>query len=148
MKLIKGFGLTVLIPLLILSMGTACQKRGADLSDGSGIIKQLATVHFDFDKATIRSDAAGTLQQNASWLSANTKGTVVVEGHCDNRGTNEYNLALGERRAISTKNYYINLGVPGTRINTISYGEERPVNPAENESAWAENRRGETIVKK
>lgn len=141
----------LLIAVCVLSVAgftSACKKGGADISDAGNIIKTLETIHFDLDQSTIRSDAVSVLKRNADWLSSNSKGNVVVEGHCDERGTNEYNLALGERRALSTKSYLVNLGVPNSRISTISYGEERPVDQDASESAWARNRRAETLVKK
>jgi peptidoglycan-associated lipoprotein len=108
----------------------------------------IRTVHFAFDKYDLSDEAREILKKNAQWLKDNQNVKVIVEGHCDDRGTVEYNLALGEKRAKAVKDYYISLGIPANRIQTISYGEERPANPAENEAAWAQNRRSETNILK
>ena len=101
----------------------------------------LRDVFFDFDKSELRRDAVEQLKLNAQWLKENVSRKVILEGHCDERGTNEYNLALGERRANSTKDYMVNLGVESGRLKTISYGEEKPFAEGHNEAAWAQNRR-------
>jgi len=98
---------------------------------------------FDFDKSELKPSAQETLTKKASWLKANLDYSVRIAGHCDERGTNEYNLALGERRANSAAKYLIALGVGEDRISTVSYGEERPADPGHNEEAWAKNRRDE-----
>lgn len=100
-------------------------------------------VYFDFDKSEIRSDARSVLEKVADYLKKNPKVKVVIEGNCDELGTEEYNMALGERRALSCRRYLISLGVAPERLGTISYGEERPADPAHNETAWANNRRCE-----
>jgi peptidoglycan-associated lipoprotein len=102
----------------------------------------LNSVYFDYDRSHVRSDATSTLQGNAGYLKQNS-GTVTVEGHCDNRGTNEYNLALGQRRADSTKTYLVNLGVSSSSLRTVSYGEEKPVCHEGNDSCWQRNRRAD-----
>lgn len=105
----------------------------------------LGTVYFDFDKSEIRGDARPILRANAEAL--RTSGLqVTVEGHCDERGSEEYNYALGQRRADSVKKYMINLGVPGSQMRTVSYGETRPAVMGHNESAWRYNRRGAFVV--
>ena len=86
------------------------------------------------------------MRKNAPWLRANPTATVTIEGHCDNRGTNEYNLALGDRRAYSAKIFLIDLGIAESRMQTISYGEERPLDPGENEDAWTKNRRAHFVI--
>jgi peptidoglycan-associated lipoprotein len=106
----------------------------------------LKDIHFDFDKYDIRPADASILKENAELLKKYPKVKIQIEGHCDERGTNEYNLALGERRATSTKKYLISLGISSDRISTISYGEERPLDPGHNEEAWAKNRRAHTII--
>ncbi len=106
----------------------------------------LKDIHFDFDKYDIRPSDAEILKENAAILKKYPNVKIQIEGHCDERGTNEYNLALGERRANSTKEYLISLGISPERISTISYGEERPLDPAHNEEAWAKNRRSHFIV--
>ena len=108
--------------------------------------KMLKRIHFDFDKYNIRPDYAEILKQNAVVLKKFPTVKIQIEGHCDERGTSEYNLALGERRASSVKRYLVSLGVDEKRISTISYGEERPLDPNQNEEAWTKNRRAEFII--
>lgn len=103
-------------------------------------------VFFGYDRYDISPEARVTLDNQAAWLNQHPNLSVTVEGHCDERGTREYNLALGERRANSVKNYLVALGVDPRRITTISYGKERPAVPGSNETAWAQNRRGVTKV--
>jgi peptidoglycan-associated lipoprotein len=103
-------------------------------------------IYFEFDKSTLTPAAQDNLLQKAEWLRENPDSTVTIEGHCDNRGTNEYNLALGDRRAESAKAFLVDLGIGASRITTISYGEERPVDPRNNEEAWAKNRRDHFVV--
>jgi peptidoglycan-associated lipoprotein len=168
-----SFGLflgILLIPLL--SVGCAKSKKdpnvsyeggegGSSESGSSGDIGQsdlgdsrsggrrgataagLQTVYFDYDSASLTSDAKTTVQENADYLKKNSNTNVTVEGHCDDRGSTEYNLALGERRANAVRDYMVNLGVAKKRLKTVSYGEERPVMKGENESAWSKNRRAE-----
>jgi peptidoglycan-associated lipoprotein len=107
----------------------------------------LRDVHFDFDQYAVRPHDARTLEENARWLKANRRAIVLIEGHADERGTNEYNLALGERRAAAARNYLIWLGVEQARITVISYGEERPQCTAREESCWGQNRRAHFLVK-
>ncbi len=102
-------------------------------------------VFFDFNGATLSSEAQATLTKQAQWLSGNAT-NVTVEGHCDERGTREYNLALGEKRATAVKNFLVSKGVPATRITTISYGKEFPEFLGSNEEAWSKNRRAVTVV--
>jgi len=104
-------------------------------------------VFFGFDRYNLTPAARDILQKQAAWMIANSNVSVTIEGHCDERGTREYNLALGDRRANAAADYLMTLGVPATRISTISYGKERPEDPASNEIAWAKNRRGVTLVK-
>jgi peptidoglycan-associated lipoprotein len=106
----------------------------------------LKDIHFDFDKYDIRPSDAAVLKGNAELLKKYPKVKIQIEGHCDEKGTNEYNLALGERRANSTRNYLLSLGISPERISTISYGEERPLDPGHNEDAWTKNRRAHTII--
>jgi peptidoglycan-associated lipoprotein len=100
-------------------------------------------VHFDFDKSEIKPEYYDVIKAEADYLAAVPSMSVTVEGHCDERGTREYNLALGERRANAVKNALIAQGISPSRIITISYGEERPLDPRHNEEAWAKNRRAE-----
>ena len=110
-------------------------------------VPELVDVFFDFDKYDIRPGDAKTLDANANWLKSNSNHLVLIEGHCDERGTNEYNLALGERRAKSTMNYLVSQGVQANRITIISYGEERPQCTEHNEACWAKNRRAHFLAK-
>lgn len=108
--------------------------------------KLLKDIHFDFDKYDVRPADMAILKENAAFLTKSPNLKIQVEGHCDERGTIEYNLALGQRRASSTKNYLVSLGIPGNRISIISYGKERPLDPGHNEEAWANNRRAHLII--
>jgi peptidoglycan-associated lipoprotein len=101
----------------------------------------LVDIHFDFDSATLSSQARQTLSKIAQWLLKHPDGKLVIEGHCDERGSQEYNLALGERRAAAAKSYLVSYGIAPNRLRTISYGEELPLDPGHNEAAWAKNRR-------
>jgi peptidoglycan-associated lipoprotein len=104
-------------------------------------------VFFDFDKSDLRPDAIDQLNRQADFLKANGAISVVIEGHCDERGTREYNLALGDRRASSAEQYLQSMGVDGGRVETISYGKERPAVLGSNEDAWGQNRRAVMVVK-
>jgi peptidoglycan-associated lipoprotein len=110
-------------------------------------VPELQDIYFDFDKYDIRPADTKTLDANASWLKSNPNHLILIEGHCDERGTNEYNLALGERRAKSTMNYLVSQGVQANRITIISYGEERPSCTDKTEACWAKNRRSHFLVK-
>lgn len=103
-------------------------------------------VFFDLDRSTVRNDARATLDKQSAWLKKYPQVTVTVEGHADERGTREYNLALGNRRATAVKNYLVATGINPNRITTISYGKERPAVVGSNEQAWSQNRRGVTVV--
>lgn len=105
-------------------------------------------VHFDFDRYDIKADDKANLKKIADWLIANGGVNVVVEGNCDERGTNEYNLGLGERRANAVKSYLMTLGVSSSRVKTVSYGEERPLCTQHNEGCWWKNRRAHFEVAK
>ena len=106
----------------------------------------LKDIHFDFDKYDILPEDAQILKENAALLSKYPQVKVQVEGHCDERGTNEYNLALGERRANAAKKYLVSLGISADRISSISYGEEKPLDTGHNEEAWGKNRRGHFVI--
>lgn len=108
--------------------------------------KLLKDIHFDFDKYDIRPGDAEILKGNAALLMKHPTVKIQIEGHCDERGTIEYNLALGERRANSAKKYLVSLGMPADQISTISYGEEKPLDPGHNEEAWRKNRRDHFII--
>jgi peptidoglycan-associated lipoprotein len=98
-------------------------------------------IHFEFDSSILTPEAQLILKKKAEWLQNNPESMSTIEGHCDERGTSEYNLALGDRRATSAKNFLVDLGISASRLTTISYGEERPVDPGKSEDAWAKNRR-------
>ncbi len=103
-------------------------------------------IHFDFDKYNLTPTAQENLLRKAEWLRQNPDVTVTIEGHADERGTNEYNLALGDRRADSAKGFLVNLGISASRLTTISYGEERPLCNESNEECWSKNRRGNFVL--
>lgn len=98
-------------------------------------------IYFAFDKSDLTAESQALLKQKANWLRDNASYSVRIDGHCDERGTNEYNLALGERRAHAAKKFLTDLGISGDRISSLSYGEERPAAPGHNEQAWSKNRR-------
>ncbi len=104
------------------------------------------TVHFDYDKYALTDEDKTTLQRQATWLQKYPAVRVTIEGHCDERGTREYNLALGARRANAVKEYLASLGVASSRLDTVSYGKERPICTQSDESCWAQNRRGVTTI--
>ncbi|MEN8688374.1 MAG: peptidoglycan-associated lipoprotein Pal [Desulfuromonadales bacterium] len=103
----------------------------------------MKNIYFEFDQFTLSADARKTLAENAEYLKANSGTQVVIEGHCDERGSDEYNLALGESRALAAKNYLVSLGISTRQLSVISYGEEKPAAMGSNEAAWAKNRRAE-----
>jgi peptidoglycan-associated lipoprotein len=103
-------------------------------------------VFFDLDKSVLKEEGKATLQRQAAWMKRYPNLTFTLEGHCDERGTREYNLALGARRANAAKDYLVSLGIDGSRVKTISYGKERPVCLESNEDCWAQNRRAVTVV--
>jgi peptidoglycan-associated lipoprotein len=103
-------------------------------------------IYFEFDKSTLDSMSQDILSRKADWMRDNSAVVVSIEGHCDERGTNEYNLALGEKRAESAKSFLVDLGIEAYRISTVSYGEERPVDTGQNEEAWAKNRRAHFLI--
>ncbi|MCL5977108.1 MAG: peptidoglycan-associated lipoprotein Pal [Nitrospirae bacterium] len=129
---------------------TEKQLSKAQPSDSEMSIKELQTkikdIHFDYDKYDIRDDAKPVMKEVADALSKNRKIKVIIEGHCDERGTNEYNLGLGDRRASSTKEYLVSLGIPTGKIETISYGEEKPLCAVQTEDCWNKNRRGHFVL--
>jgi peptidoglycan-associated lipoprotein len=108
--------------------------------------RPLGDVFFDLDRSDVREDARGALQKNAEWLRRWTSTRITIEGHCDERGTAEYNIGLGERRANAVKDYLVSLGVPADRIMVVSKGKESPFCTESNESCWQQNRRGHFII--
>lgn len=103
-------------------------------------------IYFEFDSAALTPSAVAVLKDKAAWLKDHPQVNALIEGHCDARGTNEYNLALGERRAESAKAFLVNTGIAPSRLTTVSYGEERPLDPGNNEAAWAKNRRAQFVI--
>ncbi|MCB0412042.1 MAG: peptidoglycan-associated lipoprotein Pal [Bdellovibrionales bacterium] len=147
-------------------LGTACssKKKAAETGDvegdpsvaskdmsfdpmgsDSGNIEGLATVHFEYDSSTLTAEARQQLGANAEWIKAHGNVTVQIEGHCDSRGSVEYNMALGERRAQSVKDYLVSQGVEANRLTIISYGKEKPIASGENEEAYLKNRRANFV---
>jgi peptidoglycan-associated lipoprotein len=114
----------------------------AEKLNAQGVLKRI---HFDFDKYDVRQDAIRTLGDNASAVKQYSQFKVKIEGHCDERGTVEYNLALGEKRARAARDYLVSLGTPVQRLSIISYGKERPMDPGHGEEAWSMNRRAEFV---
>jgi peptidoglycan-associated lipoprotein len=119
---------------------------GSRMEGGMEQAGLFSAVYFDYDSAQINPSERAKLDGVAEHLRANATQTLTVEGHCDERGSNEYNLALGERRALAIRAYLIGLGIDGSRIQTKSYGEERPIAMGHDESSWSQNRRGEFVI--
>lgn len=127
--------------------GTECANMTEGISAKADAITVLREqVHFDFDRSRITDEAAATLQRKADVLRAHPELRIAIEGHCDERGSLEYNMALGQRRAQSTMKYLVDLGLTGDMFSTVSYGEERPTAQGANEGAWAQNRRAEFVI--
>lgn len=144
--------ISVLSLCVFLLASCSCFNKGGE-GEGEGTIPAaeagdvLKDINYAFDSSALTDIAKSTLAQNAEWLKANTGKSVVVEGHCDERGTVEYNLALGERRAKAAYDYLRSLGVEESRMSTVSYGEELPLDAGHNEAAWTQNRRAHFAVK-
>jgi len=147
--------------------GTPGSRGGADMRTASGSgsqsgtgsgarvdpreyapVAELTDIHFDFDRYEIRKTDTEVLDKHAAWLRQNPDRLVLIEGHCDERGTTEYNVALGERRAKATMNYLVSRGVPAGRLAIVSYGEERPACSKHSEDCWAQNRRAHFLAKR
>ena len=152
-KAIKNLFIVLFSTLLISACSTA-KKAGVDTTDdvytGTETVKYLAKgvpdrVFFATNKSKLTTASRDTLRKQATWMRKSKNVTVTIEGHADERGTREYNLALGERRANAAKDYLMTYGVSGKRIAVISYGKERPVNPANSPLAWSQNRRSVTV---
>jgi len=110
-------------------------------------VAPMGDVYFDFNRSALTPASQSQMKTNAAWLAANPNSNAILEGHCDERGTDEYNMALGERRAGAAKDYLVRLGVASSRLQTISYGEERPLDTGHNEAAWSKNRRVHFVEK-
>ena len=122
------------------------EQQAGDRMETERSMFENEDISFDFDSIRLAPEAQEILTQKAAWLRKNPKATVIIEGHCDDRGTNEYNLALGEGRAQSARAFLLDLGIKESRLTTISYGEERPADRGQNEEAWARNRRAHFVI--
>jgi len=140
-------GDTATIPAVDVQEGAALTTEG-DIRGGEFLSQEtIKPVNFDYDRYELSEETRATLQANAALIKTHKDWNVLVEGHCDDRGTVEYNLALGQKRAKSVRDYYVRLGVPENAIGTISYGEEMPVCTEQTDDCWLKNRRAETKVK-
>ena len=119
----------------------AAERAAAERAAAEKAITALKTIHFEYDSFLLSQESRDILYSNAEFMLKKYKGKVVLEGNCDERGSDEYNLALGENRAKAAKNYLLTLGVPAEQLSIVSYGEEKPVDPGNTEEAWAKNRR-------
>ncbi len=140
----------LLLSVALVLAVSACSCRTRKVGDNipvAGDEGPLKNVYFAFDSYQLDGQAKQTLQGNTEWLKANAGSKIQIEGHCDERGTNEYNMVLGENRARAAYDYYRSLGVEAGRMGTVSYGEELPLDPGHNEEAWAKNRRAHSAVK-
>jgi peptidoglycan-associated lipoprotein len=140
-------------PAVAVAPGSA--SAGTDVGRGDVLSEDVAALNrrgylkdafFDYDQASLRPDAREALSADAGWLKKYPSTKILIEGHCDERGTEEYNLALGDRRAAAVREYLASLGVNGARVSTVSYGKERPFCSQENESCYQENRRGHMLI--
>ena len=128
------------------SLSAAAASRGQGAYSEGRTSLELLPVYFDFDKSNIREDQTARVDGNAKYMKNNTAASVRIEGNCDERGTNEYNMALGERRALAAKKYLLNMGISEDRLQTVSYGEEKPFVDGHDEAAWAQNRRDDFAI--
>ncbi len=140
--MIRSLKFLAVFLVLVISTGCSCRTATTDGNIGSASSDgPLKDIYFAFDSYKLDATSKATLAGNAEWLKAHEGSTVQVEGHCDERGTNEYNMVLGANRARVAADYLRTLGVPAGSISTVSYGEELPLDPSHNEEAWAKNRR-------
>jgi peptidoglycan-associated lipoprotein len=152
MRMIKAFAaVAVMIVMAACSSNTEQAAAPATTAVTPGSVADFRQnvgdrIFFDTDLSNIREDGRQTLNRQADWLKKYTNYPITIEGHCDERGTREYNLALGERRANATRQYLIAQGIPAARIKTISFGKENPDPPGSDEAAWARNRRAVTVL--
>ena len=155
-KILKNGFLIVVACLALSACATSKKSTGqmqGDVYTGTDTVEYLASgvpdrVFFATNESVLTTAARETLRKQAAWLRKNSKVTVVLEGHADERGTREYNLALGERRANAVRDYLMSQGVSGSNVTVISYGKERPVNPESSRLAWSQNRRSVTVKAK
>ena len=148
----RMFKVMVVLAVALLATGCACRSKkvgpGEENVPVPGEASVLRDVNYAFDSYALDATAKSILAANADWLKANPNARVQIEGHCDERGTNEYNMALGSRRSNASMDYLRSLGVAASRMSTVSYGEELPLDPRHNEEAWAKNRRAHFNVQK
>ncbi len=143
-----------------ISMDTSAAEEAAAIAEEELIMKkeetarvearmafEMTDIDFDYDSSAVQSSEIANLEMKAAWLKANPEVSITIEGHCDNRGTTDYNLALGDRRAGRVKAFLESLGIDANRMVTVSYGEERPLDPAANEAAWNRNRRAHFVIR-
>lgn len=156
----KKIGLATWVLMTGLAVGACSKKQVKEEGDAGDVamagnsgayaagakIPELGPIYFEFDSFALTFEARSILNQHAAWLQANPSVMVQVEGHTDERGTTEYNLALGERRSASVRDYLVSKGIPATQLSSISYGEERAAAQGSSESAWAQNRRTEFVA--
>jgi peptidoglycan-associated lipoprotein len=125
--------------------------RAAEAAEGIAATQEKPSpfqdIHFDFNMSVVRADAKSTLSSVADYMKKNKGAKLLIEGHCDERGTAEYNMALGDRRAEAARAYLVSLGVPASALSTVSFGKEKPLDPGNNDVAWAKNRRAHFVVK-
>lgn len=163
---VLSFGPKALTLVAVLALAAACETAPEAMGGGTEVVQEAVVVEtgvvpgseedlvlnvgdrvfFAFDSSEIRPTAREVLDRQAAWMAQYPQNRLVIEGHCDERGTREYNLALGERRANAVRQYLISRGVAANRLSTISYGKERPVAFGNNEAAWAQNRRGVSVL--
>ena len=150
----KKLTMFLLTGLLILPLATGCGSSSGRRAStpvaapaGSTLAAFLEDhVYFDYDRYNIRPDAAATIKLKADYFSQVPRLKAEIQGHCDERGTEAYNMALGDRRAKAVYNYATSLGVDGSRMSVVSYGKERPLDPGHNEAAWSRNRRAQFVI--
>lgn len=140
----KRFMVVVMAVACVAMVFGCSQKRKPKAAKAA---EGLQKIHFDYDRSNIKAEFEPVLKANAAWMTANSGSKVTVEGHCDERGSTEYNIALGDRRARSAKSYLTKLGVADGRLSTISYGKERPSCTQHTESCWWQNRRAEFVAR-
>lgn len=141
MKRLSYLAVAVLCTVMVFGCAQNRKPKAAATTAG------LQKIHFDFDKSNIKPEFESVLKGNAEWMNSHSKNKVTIEGHCDERGSVEYNIALGDRRANSTKSYMQKLGIGADRLSTISYGKERPLCTQHDEGCWWQNRRAEFVAK-
>jgi peptidoglycan-associated lipoprotein len=143
--------LLAVLALILAPLGAGCSKPPSGGGDASGITaaeRQFLNEHvyFDFDRYNIRADQIPTLQSKVAFLNQNPTASAEIQGHCDERGTEAYNMALGDRRAKAAYNYVVGQGISGGRLSTVSYGKDRPLVAGDDEASWAQNRRAQFVL--